>query len=84
MDPAEPSTESHFEDVVPQMVYTHWLHHDPRMWLPAWMCDISCDLHAVAELARMCHAQGSSGVAVTSVLQLAAIVLEKRASAMLH
>lgn len=41
-------------------------------------------MHAVAELARACHATGSAGVAVESVLQLAAAVLERRAAALLQ
>eukprot|EP00892_Ulva_mutabilis_P002325 jgi/Ulvmu1/12093/UM084_0016.1 len=41
-------------------------------------------LGAVAELARVCHSTGCSGVAVGDVITLAAIVLERRAEALLH
>lgn len=48
------------------------------------LCGITWWLRAVVELAAACRARGSVGVAADSVVQAAAVVLERHAAALLR
>lgn len=51
---------------------------------PLVLCGIKWWLCAVAELAAACRARGCAGVSVDSVVQAAAIVLERQAAALMR